>query len=266
MRGNPRAPADGGPSCNHDAPVSVSRLPLSEPRAAVDNHLLALTGCASSRRSPSTSRTSAPAGLAGLASRAPRERLLRRDRLLRSLRLRPGSSTTGIGSTRPLRAACGRSRWLGSRASTPCTCWSSRISRVKTHVRLGPPPSRLALASGRLQAWLPNFYEAFALRPQLVRSAWSSSSMPSLPLLALGLRRLVSVRQLAYRNRASTISRCSRSRRGSREQAAARRCRSTDTASAHFWLYRLPSTRLGVFLPRHLRRAPLRQTCADGCT
>ena len=254
------------PSC---APVSASRLPLSEPRAAVDNHLLALTGL---RIFPalavyfshfSAARTGR---LRGFRAR-PRERLLRRHGLLRALGLRPDASTTGIGSSGRLATALWSLRRRALRAHLP-----ARISLFLAYVAFkAQDRHRLALSSSPgpgtssgCRRGFPTPSNVLALRAELVhqRRAVPVRIVPRPDPRPSPARERPPARD---RRRASRSSRCSPSPRGFSSTRPAS-LRSTDPASAHRWLYRTPVTRLGDFLPRHLRRAPLRRTCAGDRT
>jgi peptidoglycan/LPS O-acetylase OafA/YrhL len=225
--------------------VSAPSLPLSEPRAAVDNHLLALTGL---RIFPALlvyfSHFGAPAG-------SPQW-----------LVLALASGYYGVTVFFVLSGfVLTINYWDRLTRPSARNLWSfavARFARVyplyllviaymacRLHVLTGQIPPSWPWHLVGLQAWLPNIFDAFAFGP-----SWSISVevflYASLPLLLLGLRRLVTVRQLAL---AATITAVAMLALAAWFQHSGRAgLPTTDTGSAHHWLYRLPLTRLGDFL------------------
>ncbi|MDX6552609.1 MAG: hypothetical protein QOH74_1097 [Gaiellales bacterium] len=115
----------------------------------------------------------------------------------------------------------------------------------KSYVVTGAIPLSLPWHILGLQAWLPDLVDAFAFGP-----SWSISVevflYASLPVLALSLRHLVTVRGLVVATVLTIVVMVLLAwwfQYAGRATLAA-----TDAGSAHHWLYRMPLTRLGDFL------------------
>jgi peptidoglycan/LPS O-acetylase OafA/YrhL len=225
--------------------VSAPQIPLSEPRAAVDNHLLALTGL---RIFPALavylSHLTPPAGAPAWLSRAL------------------ASGYYGVTVFFVLSGfVLAINYWDRLTRPSKRNVWSfavARFARVyplyllviaymacRVHVSTGQIPPSWPWHIVGLQAWLPNIFDAFAFGP-----SWSISVefflYACLPLLAFGLRRVVTLRQLVIAAALTIVAMLVLAwwfQHDGRSMLP-----TTDPGSAHRWLYRLPLTRLGDFL------------------
>jgi peptidoglycan/LPS O-acetylase OafA/YrhL len=225
--------------------VSATHLPLSEPRTAVDNHLLALTGL---RIFPALavyfSHLHAPAGSPDWLARA-----LAGGYYGVTVFFVLSGFVLAINYWDRLTRPSGRGLWsfAVARFARVYPLYLLFIAYIvcKTHVLTGQMPRSWPWHVAGLEAWLPNIFDAFAFGP-----SWSISVevflYASLPLLVLALRGLVSVRGLVAATALTVIAMFALAwwfRHVGRDLLP-----TTDTSSSHFWLYRLPLTRLGDFV------------------
>lgn len=224
--------------------LAASRLPLSEPRAAVDNHLLALTGL---RIFPALavyfSHFGAPHGSPAWFARG---------------------LASGYYGVTVFFVLSGFVLTLnyGDRLIRPTAAalWSYAVARFariyplylavlayvafKAKIDTGSVSPSWPWHLVGLQAWLPDSLNVLGFGP-----SWSVSVelflYATFPVLILGLRRLVSARGLIAAALATIIVMLALA---TWFEAARGGLSVEDPASAHRWLYLTPVTRLGDFL------------------
>jgi peptidoglycan/LPS O-acetylase OafA/YrhL len=225
--------------------VAASSLPVSEPRASVDLHLLALTGL---RIFPALavyfSHLAIPEG-----SPPWLVRTLQSGYYGVTVFFVLSGFVLTINYWDRLIRPTGRAVWsyTVARLARIFPLYLAVIAYVAFRSRVvdGSVPDSWPWHLVGLQAWLPNVFDVDAFGP-----SWSLSVefflYAMLPLLILGLRGLVRIRQLVLATLITVFVMLALA--WWFEHAGRADLPLADAASAHRWLYRTPITRLGDFI------------------